>query len=181
MPNITSDNTWEFLGPKETFFLNETGSEIAMASCPWQVNVYSFDVSKSNNDVLYCGTETGFVNKSIDNGDSWTMLAKEYSFNGGITAPAIDPQDEQLVYLSANSQIHKTTDGGQNWSPILANDGLFSSDKIIIDENNSNTIISAGFSGIHRSIDGGQNWSNPSQLQTMIFTSKAMMHRLFMP
>ena len=39
-------------------------------------------------------------------------------------------------------------------------------DKIIIDENNSNTIISAGSSGIHRSIDGGQNWSNPSQLQT---------------
>lgn len=166
MPNIVSDNNWEFLGPKETFFLNETGGEIAMASCPWQVNVYSFDVSKSNNNVLYCGTETGFVNKSIDNGESWTMLAKEYSFNGGITALAIDPQDEQLVYLSANAQIHKTTDGGQNWSPILSNDGLFSSDKIIIDENNSNTIISAGSSGIHRSIDGGQNWSNPSQLQT---------------
>ena len=64
---------------------------------------------------------------------------------------------------------------------ILSNDGLFSSDKIIIDENNSNTIISAGSSGIHRSIDGGQNWSNPSQLQIMIFTSKAMMHRPFMP
>ena len=73
MPNIVSDNNWEFLGPKETFFLNETGGEIAMASCPWQVNVYSFDVSKSNNNVLYCGTETGFVNKSIDNGDSWKM------------------------------------------------------------------------------------------------------------
>ena len=51
-------------------------------------------------------------------------------------------------------------------SPILSNNGLFSSDKIIIEENNSNTIISAGSSGIHRSIDGGQNWSNPSQLQT---------------
>ena len=53
MPNIISDNNWEFLGPKETFFLNETGGEIAMASCPWQVNVYSFDVSKKV-IIMYC-------------------------------------------------------------------------------------------------------------------------------
>lgn len=162
----SSQNEWSFLGPKETFFLNETGGEILPSSCPWQVNVYSFDVSKSNDSVLYCGTETGFVNKSIDKGDTWNMLALDYSFNGGITAMAIDPQNEDIVYVAAGSQIHKTIDGGQTWSAILASDALFYSDKIIIDEANPNKIISAGSSGVYYSIDGGLNWSNPWPLQT---------------
>ena len=160
-PNLSSENEWQFLGPKETFFLNETGGEIATSSCPWQVNVYCFDVSKSNDSILYCGTETGFVNKSVDKGDTWSMLAIDYSFNGGITAITIDPQNPQIVYVAAGSQIHKTTDGGQNWSALLSTDALFYSDKIIIDESNSDNLISAGSSGIYRSSDGGVNWTNP--------------------
>jgi hypothetical protein len=66
LPLTNSD--WTFLGPKETFWLNESGSSTTPLSCPWQVNVYSFDVAGSNNNVIYCGTETGFVNKSTDKG-----------------------------------------------------------------------------------------------------------------
>lgn len=164
--SISSENEWSFLGPKETFFLNESGGEMLPSSCPWQVNVYSFDVSKSNDSILYCGTETGFVNKSTDKGDSWVMLAKDYSFNGGITALAIDPQNEQTVYVAAGAQLHKTNDGGENWNTLLVSDGLFYSDKIIIDESNSDKIIAAGSNGIFYSTDGGLNWSNPWEYQS---------------
>jgi photosystem II stability/assembly factor-like uncharacterized protein len=142
-----ANNQWSFLGPKETFWLNESGGESVPASCPWQVNIYSFDVSKSNDSVLYCGTETAFVSKSVDHGNTWTLTGQNYNFGGGITAVAIDPQNENIVYVAANSQIHKTTNGGLDWTPLLASDGLFYSDKIIINTSNPNHIISAGSSG----------------------------------
>ena len=75
-----ANNQWSFLGPKETFWLNESGGESVPASCPWQVNIYSFDVSKSNDSVLYCGTETAFVSKSVDHGNTWTLTGQNYNF-----------------------------------------------------------------------------------------------------
>lgn len=168
-----ANNQWSFLGPKETFWLNESGGESVPASCPWQVNIYSFDISKSNDSVLYCGTETAFVSKSVDHGNTWTLIGQNYNFGGGITAVAIDPQNENIVYVAANSQIHKTTNGGQDWTPLLASDGLFYSDKIIISTLNPNHIISAGSSGIYHSLDGGINWTNPWQYQAYDIHFKA--------
>lgn len=108
--NQLKDGTnWEFLGPKETFWLNESGSTQEPEACPWQVNIYTFDVAKSSYSTLYCGTETGYVNKSIDNGETWNLLAQNYTFGGGITSLAIHPTDENTVYIGAGAQIHKTT------------------------------------------------------------------------
>ena len=162
-PNTT--NEWVFLGPKETFFLNENGEGMG-ASCPWQVNIYSFDVAKSNDSILYSGTETGFVSKSIDHGNSWILLAKSYSFGGGITAIAIHPQNSDIVYVSAGQQMHKTTDGGENWNELLLSDGLFYADKIIIDNENPNKVTACGLNGVFHSQDGGENWTNSWQKQS---------------
>jgi photosystem II stability/assembly factor-like uncharacterized protein len=157
---------WEFLGPKETFWLNESGASQAPEACPWQVNIYTFDVAKTNLSTLYCGTETGFVNKSIDNGASWDLLAREYSFGGAVTALAIHPLDEDIVYVAGGMQIHKTTDGGAVWSPLLSPNGLFSADQITIDADNPNKIFVAGASGIYLSNDDGTTWSNVWNPQT---------------
>lgn len=51
-PSGKSASDWTFLGPKETFWLNENGSATAPPSCPWQVNVYSFDVAVTNDSIL---------------------------------------------------------------------------------------------------------------------------------
>ena len=108
-----SNSDWSFLGPKETFWLNESGSSTPPSSCPWQVNVYSFDVAPSSSNILYAGTETHLVNKSIDNGFTWEQKGLNYVFGGGVTAVAIHPNDPETVYVSAGNQIHKTTDGGE--------------------------------------------------------------------
>jgi len=160
--NINRNNQtgWEFLGPKETFWLNESGNVETPAACPWQVNIYNFDVSKTNANTIYCGTETGFVNKSTDNGDNWNLLAQGYSFGGGVTAVAIDPTDDNIVYVAAGQQIHKTTDGGDTWTPMLATNALFYADQITIDDNNSNKIFTAGSSGVYLSEDAGMTWTN---------------------
>jgi photosystem II stability/assembly factor-like uncharacterized protein len=157
--SANSNANWTFLGPKETFWLNESGSTTAPSSCPWQVNVYSFEVSSSNPNVIYAGTETGFLNKTTDNGQSWELLGLNYVFGGGITAVAIHPENAEVVYVAAGSQVHKTADGGVSWEPLLSNG--FQASTLLIDFQNPNKIIAAANSGIYISTDAGENWDHP--------------------
>lgn len=155
-----SNNAWEFLGPKETFWLNESGETETPAACPWQVNIYSFDIANTDYSTIYCGTETGFVNKSTDNGLNWELLGQAYSFGGGVTAVTIHPFNKDIVYVAAGRQIHKTIDGGQEWEPLLASNERFYADNIAIDETNPNKVFAAGANGVYLSVDGGLSWSN---------------------
>lgn len=160
------DGSWRFLGPRETFWLNESGSATPPASCPWQVNVYSFDVSDTDNDILYCGTETGYINKSTDGGISWQLLVPEYPFGGGVTAVAIHPDDAGIVYVSAGNNIHKTTDGGNSWNPLLPPGNQFYANRLKIDSDDPQSIMASSSDGVYLSMDGGmtwtEKWSSPS-------------------
>ncbi len=150
-------NEWTFVGPKETFWLNEQGSATPPKACPWQVNVYSFDVANSNNTILYAGTETGFMNKSIDNGQSWELIGKNYYFGGGITAVAIHPTEENTVFVAAGNQMHKTSDGGTTWTPLLSEDRFYA-DRLRIDSENPEKLLVASSRGIYVSVDSGASW-----------------------
>ena len=157
---------WTFLGPKETFWLNESGSSQPPKSCPWQVNVYSFDVSASNNNILYCGTETGFVNKTTNKGLSWQLLAQGYNFGGGVTATVIHPSNPDIVYVAAGNQVHKTTDGGNSWTPLLETGFLFYANRLKIDPSNPEKVLAAADNGVYVSTDGGLNWNRSWELQS---------------
>ncbi|MEI6455741.1 MAG: discoidin domain-containing protein [bacterium] len=155
-----SNANWTFLGPKETFWLNESGSSQPPASCPWQVNVYSFDVAASDNNIIYCGTETGFVNRTTDKGINWTLLAPDYLFGGSVTAIAVHPSDKNIVYAAAGNQVHKTLDGGVTWTPLLPSGNLFYADRLRIDPGNPQKIFAASADGFFVSTDGGSTWVN---------------------
>jgi photosystem II stability/assembly factor-like uncharacterized protein len=155
----TGEN-WTFLGPKETYWLNESGSSQPPGSCPWQVNVYSFDVAASDINTLYCGTETGFINKTTDKGFNWSLIAPGYLFGGSVTAIAVHPTDKNTVYAAAGSQVHKTTDGGSNWVPLLPAGSQFYADRLRIDPNDPQKIFAASADGLFASADGGGTWVN---------------------
>jgi photosystem II stability/assembly factor-like uncharacterized protein len=157
-PGEMVDANWSFLGPKETFWLNEQGSPSDPLSCPWQVNVYSLDVAASDNNILYCGTETGFVNKTTDKGLHWDLTAPGYFFGGAVTAVAVHPTDAAKAYVSAGNQVHQTTDGGNTWMPLLSMGGQFSADRLRIDPNNPQKLVTAATTGVFVSTDGGANW-----------------------
>ncbi len=159
--NIKSASDWTFLGPKETFWLNESGSPQDPIACPWQVNVYSFDVATSDNDILFGGTETGFVNRTYDQGLTWELAAPNYFFGGGITATAIHPVNPDIVFVAAGNQIHKTTDGGNSWTPLLPINELFHANRLKIDPLDPDKILAAADNGVYISNDGGLNWENP--------------------
>jgi len=160
-----SNSSWTFLGPKTTYWLNTIDNNEATPVAPWQVNVYSFDVFKGNENILYSGTETGFVNKTIDGGQNWTMLAPNYVF-GAITTLVIHPTNSKIVYVSGNNQIHRSTDGGNNWIPILKNNLSFSANHIVLDPSNTNKIIVSTDSGIYISTNAGGTWSQKTTKAT---------------
>jgi len=61
-----NQNTWTPLGPN---LVPETQNRVNA-----QANIYSIDQSKSNPDILFCGTETSCVFKSTDRGESWSSM-----------------------------------------------------------------------------------------------------------
>lgn len=159
-------SNWTFLGPKQTFWLNEEGSANPPDACAWQANVYAFDVAPSDHNVLYAGTETGFMNKSTDKGNHWQLLGTNYYFGGGITAVAINPVNPDMVYVAAGNQVHKTTDGGNTWIPLLPAGNQFKADRLIIDYQNPTKIFAAANSGIYLSVDGGVTWNRNWSVKT---------------
>lgn len=150
---------WSFLGPRETYWLNESGSSSAPSSCPWQANVYAFDVAVTDNSVIYCGTETGFMNKTTDKGLTWEPVGLNYPFGGGITAVAVHPSDPGVVYAAAGSQVHKSINGGISWAPVLPAGNQFAADRLKIDPLNPQKIFAASSGGLFISTDGGSAWT----------------------
>lgn len=148
---------WTFLGPKETFWLNESGSAQVPKSCPWQVNIYAFDISRTNLNKLYAGTETGFMNKTTDQGLNWQLLAADYYFGGGITAVAVDPTNDEKVFVSGGNQLHLTEDGGKTWKPLLSST-KFAADRIKIREDIPSYMYAASPTGFFMSEDKGVSW-----------------------
>ena len=158
LKSATAEQRWSFLGPKETFQLNQGSSNSTPPAIPWQANIYSIDVSKSNNNILFCGSETGCINKSTDKGKTWTFVSQHYLVGGGVTAIAIDPSDPNIVYAAGGNQIHKTINGGISWNPMLPVNSLFYADRLRIDPKNNQKIVAASSKGIYVSQNAGLTW-----------------------
>lgn len=162
----TDDRRWQFVGPKETnWTINNQTTPRRAAS--YQVNVYSLDVARSHPNILYCGTETGYVNKTTDKGLTWRPLALDYIFGGGIKAVAIDPLDPDIVLVSAGNQIHKTTDGGVNWRSVASFGTNRAPERLEIDITQPTRIIASSYDGLFLSVDGGESWVKKWDLPTL--------------
>jgi len=155
----SSNSNWSFLGPKQTFWRNTNNNADIPPIALWQVNIYSFDVFKENHNILYCGTETHYVNKSVDGGNNWTLMAPSYLFGGGIESILIHPTNSDIVYVSAGKQIHKTIDGGNTWNALLKNGQEFIANHILFHPTDVAKLFASTEDGIYKSVDSGVNWN----------------------
>ena len=146
-----SMDTWTSIGPFETY-RNGTLNPVS-----WHANVYSIDQSENNSNLLICGTESGGVFKTTDKGVNWTLISKEEVFCNGITAVAIDPDDDDIFYISGNSRLYKSTDGGNTWTE---NYNLGSSIyEIKFDPSDADHIFLAAGNGLYESSDDAASWT----------------------
>jgi PKD repeat protein len=105
---------WKLLGPTSTY------SEGTIA--PWQSNIYTLAVDPKDTRILYAGSETGNVFKSIDKGLNWISVGDNLPFlNGAVTSVVVAPDATSTVYAFAQpAHLIKSTDGGANWQHLSA-------------------------------------------------------------
>ena len=92
--------------------------------------------------------------------------------SGRISAIAVDPRDNNVVYLgAAEGGVWKTTDGGANWTPLTDDQPSLASGSIALDPQNPDIVyVGTGEenfafdnyygAGILKSTDGGRTWTN---------------------
>jgi len=78
---------------------------------------------------------------------------------GTVFALAIHPKHPDILYLSSDKGLYKTSDAGKSWSRVESGLGTFQILSIAINPLMPSTLYVGTFSdGVYRSADGGRNW-----------------------
>ncbi len=110
---------------------------------------------------------------------AWTLIGPQptdqnlpYVSSGRVNAVAVDPRDNNTVYIgAAEGGVWKTSDGGATWTPLTDQQASLATGAIALDPSNPDTVYvgtgednSSGDSyygaGILKSADGGNTWTN---------------------
>jgi len=127
--------------------------------------ITTVDVSKSNPNVLYCGTDDANVWVTTTGGTSWTKINSGLP-NRWVTRVTIHPDSANICYVSlsgykidtAGAHIYRTTNFGASWISIKGNLPDVPVNDIIIDPNNTKTLIIATDAGVMYTNNLGSNW-----------------------
>lgn len=151
---------WSFLGPNQHFSskYNVADPHVRISE---QANVYSFDRCEAEPEIMYCGTESGGVYKTIDGGASWTYTTKNLSVES-VSAIVVNPADADEVLFSSSGVIWRSSDGGSTWSPT--GNAAFQALNIQVWQfawhpQNNNTLFAGTNLGLYRSDDAGLSWT----------------------
>ncbi len=89
-------------------------------------------------------------------------IGQEFS-RDTITAIVVSPQDPDIIYIGMQSAgIFKSIDGGVSWTPTqqgIANAQILS---LVINQQDSNTLLAATQGGVFVTHDGGKSWTQAS-------------------
>ena len=143
-------------------------------------------VDEGGKVTVFVGSASGGVWKSINGATTFKPVfdAQDVQSIGAVT---IDPSNHKIVWVgtgeswlrnsvSVGDGIYKSTDGGENWTPMGLKDSEHIS-RILVDPTDSNTVYACATGhawndnnerGVYKTTDGGQTWhrvlagANPS-------------------
>lgn len=142
------------------FFKSKDGGETWVESAELKTEaIHSLTQSSSNPDILVAGSNTG-VFLSKDAGDTWEQLpTSSYPDIRNVESLAVDPRNNDHIYLGTWHLPWKTTDGGKTWSSIktgmIDDSDVFA---ITIDSRNPDHVVASACSGIYESKNAGALW-----------------------
>lgn len=127
--------------------------------------ITTLDVSKSNPNVIYAGTDDANVWVTTNGGTNWTKINSGLPYRW-VTRVTIHPDSANVSYVSLSgykidttgSHIYRTTNYGSIWIPIRGNLPDVPVNDIIIDPNDTKTLIIATDAGVMYSNNLGGNW-----------------------
>jgi hypothetical protein len=140
-----------------------------------------FVTSANAKDRIYAYGDAFGAWRSDNKGQTWRYL--NWAIPGGATAGtgmAVRQDDANTVFYSANSELYRSTNGGDNWTKLLDDVGIINSDgnnegppryrgasPILINSSNTQEIWFAGprrgkTGWLWKSTDGGNNFNKVS-------------------
>jgi photosystem II stability/assembly factor-like uncharacterized protein len=122
-------------------------------------------VAPTNSDVIYVGTDDGYVWVSPDYGNSWKNISSDLPFRW-VTRVAVDPKDENMVYATFSGlrwadpepRVFRSSDMGDSWTNISSNLPDAPVNAFEIDRNNSNILYLGNDVGAFISYNAGASW-----------------------
>ncbi len=137
-----------------------------------------FAVVESNPDIIYVGTASGGVFKTINGGTTWEPVFDDQPVStiGDVT---VAPSDPSIVWVGsgeANNRqssswgngVYRSTDAGKTWKH-MGLDATMHIGRIVISPSDPNTVyVAAGGNlwgpskdrGVYKTTDGGKTWNN---------------------
>lgn len=151
--NTVSKTEWQVISPIVTYdYLHKKLS-------PAQSNIQRFRASRSNPDVLYCGSETGLVFRTGDKGSSWQPCNDGEWMAGEITTIDISGSDPNRVLVGAGGVFWISDDGGASWNDITPVKSTYARTSVALFHPSNDKVILAGDRAqLWRSTDGGATW-----------------------
>ena len=147
-------NEWQVISPIVTY------DYLTKKESPAQANIQRFRASRSTPNVLYCGSETGLVFRSVDKGESWTPCNGGEWMAGEITTVDISSSNPDRVLVGAGGIFWISNDGGENWENITPEKATYARTSVAYFHPSDDNIILAGDRAqLWRSTDGGKSWN----------------------
>lgn len=129
--------------------------------------IFYIAASKLDKDVLWTGSDCGYVQMTTDGGKNWSNVTPPDLAESQINSIEVSAFDAGTAYVSATrykhndyaSYTYKTTDNGKTWTKI--NNGIRPDDfvKVIREDSKNKNILYAGSErGFYLSTDAGASW-----------------------
>ncbi|MBK6565608.1 MAG: PKD domain-containing protein [Saprospiraceae bacterium] len=152
-----TNDDWSCIGP-----IDWDHSAAARSYAPGSAHVYTVEQSISNPDILYAGTATAGLWKTINHGVTWTPLTNGL-LQSTVYAIEIDHSNANIIYASLQNSIYKSVNGGNNFSPT-GNSGFQALDLDVRDirmlPGNSAILFVCTDQGLFRTTNSGTGWTN---------------------
>ena len=144
---------WKVISPIVTY------DYITKKVSPAQANIQRLAASRSNPNVLYCGSETGMVFRSTDKGATWTPCNDGEWMAGEITFVDISSSNPDRVIVGGGGVCWLTNDGGETWKNITPQKSAYARSSVgQFHPTDDNVIMFGDRAQLWRTTDGGNSW-----------------------
>jgi photosystem II stability/assembly factor-like uncharacterized protein len=93
------------------------------------------------------------IYKSTDAGNTWSVCGNFYA--SGI---AIDPNNNQVVFVANDAGMNRSTNGGSSWTPSTTGIRDLNMMSLVSDTSRGGAVFTGTYHSLYRSANAGSNW-----------------------